>query len=107
LATRDLRFAGQDPITLGVLMRLVRTLNDALGLTSIVVSHSVEEVLSIADDVFVVSEKKVLEHGTPQAIQQSRSEYVQQFLTGKPDGPVKFHYPAPPIAEDILGAAVR
>jgi phospholipid/cholesterol/gamma-HCH transport system ATP-binding protein len=105
LVMYDEPFAGQDPITLGVLMRLIRALNDALGLSSIVVSHSVEEVLAIADDVFVVSELKVLERGTPDAIKRSNSAYVQQLLTGKAEGPVKFHYPAPPMAQDVFGTA--
>lgn len=90
----DEPFTGQDPISMGVLMRLIRTLNQALGLTSIIVSHDVEEVLSISDYAYIVSGGKVQDHGTPEAIRGSRSEFVQQFLQGRPDGPVPFHYKA-------------
>jgi len=89
-----------------VLMRLIRNLNDALGLTSIVVSHDVEEVLSISDYAYVVSAGKVLDHGTPEAIRNSASEFVQQFMQGKPDGPVRFHYKASQdYAADLMGGA--
>jgi len=102
----DEPFTGQDPISLGVLMRLIRTLNQALGLTSIIVSHDVQEVLSISDYAYVVSSGKVLAHGTPEAIHDSAAEFVQQFLHGKPDGPVPFHYKtARSYAEDLLGGA--
>jgi phospholipid/cholesterol/gamma-HCH transport system ATP-binding protein len=90
----DEPFTGQDPISMGVLMRLIRTLNEALGLTSIIVSHDVEEVLSISDYAYVVSGGRVADHGTPEQIHNSRSEWVQQFLKGRPDGPVPFHYKA-------------
>lgn len=101
----DEPFTGQDPISMGVLMRLIRTLNEALGLTSIIVSHDVEEVLSIADHAYVVSGGKVLAHGTPGEIREAQSETVRQFLQGLPDGPVRFHYKAPDYAADLLGAA--
>jgi phospholipid/cholesterol/gamma-HCH transport system ATP-binding protein len=100
----DEPFAGQDPISMGVLMRLIRTLNDALGLTSIVVSHDVDEVLSISDYAYVVSGGKILDHGPPHAIRSTQSEYVRQFLQGLPDGPVRFHYKAPDFAADFMGA---
>jgi phospholipid/cholesterol/gamma-HCH transport system ATP-binding protein len=103
LVMYDEPFAGQDPISMGVLMRLIRSLNDALGLTSIVVSHDVAEVLSICDQAYVVSGGKVLAHGPPDAIRNSDSAYVQQFLRGLPDGPVAFHYKAPPYAQDLMG----
>jgi phospholipid/cholesterol/gamma-HCH transport system ATP-binding protein len=90
----DEPFTGQDPISMGVLCRLIRGLNDALGLTSIIVSHDVGEVMSIADYVYVIGDGKVLDRGTAEEIRHSSSERVQQFLQGKPDGPVKFHYPA-------------
>jgi phospholipid/cholesterol/gamma-HCH transport system ATP-binding protein len=99
----DEPFTGQDPISMGVLMRLVRTLNDALGTTSILVSHDVEEVLSIADYAYVVSGGRVLDRGTPNQIRASQSEWVQQFLKGLPDGPVAFHYKAPPYVADLMG----
>jgi phospholipid/cholesterol/gamma-HCH transport system ATP-binding protein len=101
----DEPFTGQDPISMGVLMRLIRTLNQALGLTSIIVSHDVEEVLSISDYAYVVSGGKVLDHGTPEAIRGSASEFVQQ---GKPDGPVRFHYKAArEYKADLLAEAGR
>jgi phospholipid/cholesterol/gamma-HCH transport system ATP-binding protein len=102
----DEPFTGQDPISMGVLMRLIRTLNQALGLTSIIVSHDVEEVLSISDYAYIVSGGKVLDHGTPEAIRNSQSEFVQQFLQGRPDGPVAFHYKAArDYAADLLNGA--
>ncbi len=99
----DEPFTGQDPISMGVLMRLIRSVNDALGLTSIVVSHDVEEILSIADDVYIVSGGQVLEHGSAQHIRETGSERVRQFIQGTPDGPVPFHYPAADYARDLLG----
>ena len=105
LVMYDEPFTGQDPISMGVLMRLIRTLNDALGLTSIVVSHDVDEVLSISDYAYVISSGKVLGQGSAADVRASQSEWVQQFLKGEPDGPVPFHYKAVPYAEDLLGAA--
>jgi phospholipid/cholesterol/gamma-HCH transport system ATP-binding protein len=102
LVMYDEPFAGLDPITVGVLQRLIRTLNDGLGLTGIVVTHSVDEMLEIADEVHVLGDKHVLEHGAPAAVRASKSPYVQQFFTGKEEGPVSFHYPAPAPAEDYL-----
>ena len=102
LVMYDEPFAGLDPITLGVLMRLIRTMNENLGLTAIVVSHSVEEVLAIADNVYVLSERRIQAHGTPDEIRKSGSENVQQFLTGREQGPVSFHYPAPAPEDDYL-----
>lgn len=87
----DEPFTGQDPINLGVLNRLVRTLNDALGLTSIVVSHDVTETLAISDYVYMIASGKIAGQGTPDQIRESKSEWVQQFLKGKDDGPVAFH----------------
>lgn len=103
----DEPFAGQDPISMGVLMRLIRSLNDALNLTSIVVSHDVDEVLSIADYAYVISGGKVLAHGTAAQVRASQSEYVKQFLQGLPDGPVAFHYKARPYAEDLMEGTAR
>lgn len=99
----DEPFTGQDPISMGVLVSLLRTLTDALELTSVVVSHDVKESLSIADYVYVISEGKVVEHGTPDTLQQSTSPWVQQFLQGKSDGPVPFHFPAADYVDDLLG----
>src|SRR5512143_1941318 len=98
----DEPFTGQDPISMGVLVKLIRTLNDALGLTSIVVSHDVQETLSIADYAYVISNGRVVEHGAPAALDRSTSPWVEQFVHGLPDGPVPFHYPAPPYEEDLL-----
>jgi phospholipid/cholesterol/gamma-HCH transport system ATP-binding protein len=104
----DEPFTGQDPITMGVLMRLIRTLNEALGLTSVLVSHDVAEVLSISDYAYIVAGGKVLDHGTPDAVRSSASPMVQQFLTGKPDGPVAFHYKAArDYRGDLLGDSAR
>ncbi len=98
----DEPFTGQDPISLGVLVGLLRSLTDALSLTSVVVSHDVQESLSIADYVYVISEGRVVEHGTPEALRRSTSPWVQQFLQGQSDGPVPFHYPAPDYRTDLL-----
>jgi len=101
----DEPFAGQDPISMGVIVRLIRELNDALGLTSIVVSHDVEEVLSIADYVYIVANKTVIAHGTPEQLRQETSDQVVQFMQGKPDGPVPFHFPSEDYKEDMLNHA--
>jgi phospholipid/cholesterol/gamma-HCH transport system ATP-binding protein len=99
----DEPFTGQDPINLGVLTRLVRSLNDALGLTSIVVSHDVAETLDIGDYVYLISSGKVAGQGTPDEIRASKSEWVRQFLRGEYDGPVPFHVKAPDYRQDLLG----
>lgn len=97
----DEPFAGQDPISMGVLVRLIRTLNNVLGLTTVIVSHDVNETLEIADFVYVISGGKVTGCGKPDAIRQDRSAGVHQFLHGLPDGPVPFDYPAPEILQDL------
>lgn len=98
----DEPFAGQDPISMGVLLRLIRRLNDALNLTSVVVSHDVNETLDIADDVYVISDGCVIDHGSPDHIRESTSEWVQQFVQARADGPVPFHYPADDYADDLI-----
>ncbi|MEM7304284.1 MAG: ABC transporter ATP-binding protein [Pseudomonadota bacterium] len=98
----DEPFTGLDPITKGTIVTLIKQLNDALGLTSIMVSHDVEETMSISDYVFMISEGEIVEAGTPQALRNSQSEWVQQFLNGYPDGPAPFHYPAPEYTQDLL-----
>lgn len=103
----DEPFTGQDPISLGVLVSLIRTLNDALGLTSIIVSHDVAETLGIADYAYVIADKKVVGQGTPAQLKNENSERVKQFLYGLPDGPVPFHYPADHIAVDMLREGER
>ncbi len=98
----DEPFSGQDPISMGVLVKLIRTLNDALGLTSIIVSHDVQETLSIADYAYVISDGKIIGRGTPESINQNPSAQLQQFLHGLPDGPVPFDYPAVNLEQDLL-----
>ncbi|MDF2690506.1 MAG: transporter ATP-binding protein [Gammaproteobacteria bacterium] len=98
----DEPFTGQDPISMGVLVKLIRTLNDALHLTSIIVSHDVKEVLSIADYVYIISGGKMIGHGTPKEIVNVHDERVDQFVHGRPDGPVPFHYPAKPLRKDFI-----
>jgi phospholipid/cholesterol/gamma-HCH transport system ATP-binding protein len=99
----DEPFVGQDPIAMGVLVRLIRLLNDALGITSIVVSHDLTETASIADYLYVVGNGEVLGQGTPEELMNADNPRIRQFMTGAPDGPVPFHYPAPDYREDLLG----
>ncbi len=99
----DEPFTGQDPITKGVLVTLIRHLNDAGSLTSVVVSHDVEETVAIADDVYVIADGKVMARGTPAEVAATRSQWVEQFMRGLPDGPVHFHYPAPRLDQDLIG----
>ena len=98
----DEPFTGQDPISMGVIVELIKKLNQALNLTSIVVSHDVTEVLSIADYAYIVANKTVIAHGTPAQLMQSQDPQVVQFLAGKSDGPVHFHYPAQDYIEDLF-----
>jgi phospholipid/cholesterol/gamma-HCH transport system ATP-binding protein len=99
----DEPFTGQDPISMGVLVQLVRNLNNAGGLSSIIVSHDVPETLSIADYLFIIADGKVISKGTPSEVTADASPRVRQFLRGQPDGPVPFHYPARPLGLDLLG----
>lgn len=99
----DEPFAGQDPITMGVLVKLIKSLNDVLGLTSIIVSHDVTETCSIADYVYVIANGKVVGQGAPKELIQGPSEWVRQFMNALPDGPVPFHYPAPDFKRDLIG----
>jgi phospholipid/cholesterol/gamma-HCH transport system ATP-binding protein len=98
----DEPFVGLDPISLGVILRLIRRLNDALGITSIVVSHDVQEISSVADVIFLLSGGKVVARGTPQELQSYPSEIVRQFIGGLADGPVPFHFPAPDYFGELL-----
>jgi len=98
----DEPFTGQDPISMGVLVQLIRLLNDALSMTSIVVSHDVKETCTIADLIFVISQGKVVASGSPEELQNSDSPWVKQFIHGLPDGPVPFHYPAAEYLEDLI-----
>lgn len=102
LVMYDEPFAGQDPISMGVLVKLIRELSEALSLTSIVVTHDVTEVLTIADYIYIIADKRVIGSGTASEIRDSESELVQQFLNGNADGPVPFHYPAQSL-EQALG----
>ncbi|MEG3768309.1 ATP-binding cassette domain-containing protein [Alteromonas sp. 14N.309.X.WAT.G.H12] len=99
----DEPFAGQDPISMGVLVKLIRQLNDALDVTSIVVTHDVTEVLTIADYIYILADKRIIGEGTADEIRNSESALVQQFLKGEADGPVPFHYPANDLATSLFG----
>jgi phospholipid/cholesterol/gamma-HCH transport system ATP-binding protein len=99
----DEPFAGLDPISLGTAAQLIRRLNDTLGITSVVVSHDLEETFSIADQVIVLANGKVAAQGTPQEVMASGDPLVDQFVHAKPDGPVAFHYPGPTVAHDFGG----
>jgi len=105
LVMYDEPFTGQDPINLGVLARLVRKLNDALGLTSVIVSHDVAETLDISDYVYLISDGKVAAQGTSDEIRASGVESIRQFLKGEADGPVPFHVKAPDYRADLMGEA--
>ncbi len=99
----DEPFVGLDPISLGVITKLVRELTDALNTTSILVTHDVEEGLSIADSVFLLADDRLLASGSPDELLKSSQPEVRQFLHGLPDGPVQFHYPAKNYISDMLG----
>ncbi|MCP4286962.1 MAG: ATP-binding cassette domain-containing protein [Gammaproteobacteria bacterium] len=99
----DEPFTGQDPISMGVLVKLIRALNDASRLTSIVVSHDVHEAAQIADYIYIISGGRVIEHGVPDAMMNSASEWTAQFMNGLADGPVPFHYPGCELKQDLLG----
>jgi phospholipid/cholesterol/gamma-HCH transport system ATP-binding protein len=103
----DEPFTGQDPISMGIVVKLIRELNSALGLTSIVVSHDVQDTAAIADYVYLLSGGKVVDQGKPDSLWESASEWSQQFLNGEPDGPVAFHYPAPAFRDDLIGGGRR
>ncbi|HKX38662.1 MAG TPA: ABC transporter ATP-binding protein [Burkholderiales bacterium] len=102
----DEPFAGLDPISLNQIVELIRTLNQALGLTSIVVTYDVKEALKVADYVYVIGDGALLGQGTPAEIESSEDPYLKQFVNALPDGPVRFHFPAPPLEEELgLSAA--
>jgi len=98
----DEPFTGQDPIAMAILVKLIRSLNDALGITSVIVSHDLHETLSIADYIYVIAGGKVIGEGTPEQLQNTESPAVRQFIQGLPDGPVPFHYPGKPYTDDLL-----
>ena len=97
----DEPFAGQDPITMAVLVKLISQLNKTLGLTSVIVSHDVTEVLSIADYVYLIANRKIVAHGTPDQLRDEANPEVAQFVQGLPDGPVPFHYPASDYLQEL------
>ena len=97
----DEPFAGLDPITLNVIATLIRKLNDALGLTSIIVTYDVSESLKLVDYIYVIAEGRLMGEGTPETLLASEDPYLRQFLKALPDGPVRFHFPARPLAEEL------
>jgi phospholipid/cholesterol/gamma-HCH transport system ATP-binding protein len=97
----DEPFAGLDPISLNQIVELIRSLNQALGLTSIVVTYDVHEALKVADYVYVIGDGVILGKGTTQEVVASEDPYLKQFLNALPDGPVRFHFPGPPLEEDL------
>lgn len=99
----DEPFVGLDPISMGVIVRLVRRMNDTLGLTSILVSHDVKEIGEVADCSYLISDGKVAASGSPEELRAQSSEIVRQFMHGMADGPVAFHYDAPNYEEQLLG----
>jgi len=99
----DEPFTGLDPISLGAIARLIRTLNDSLGQTAVVVSHDVEECFAIVDYVYFVSAGRIVAEGKPAEMRRSGEAFVKQFVRGEPDGPIPFHYPAPDYAADLDG----
>ena len=97
----DEPFAGLDPISLTQIVELVRSLNQALGLTSIVVTYDVQEALKVADYIYVIGDGVILGKGTTEEVARSEDPYLKQFLNALPDGPVRFHFPGPPLEEDL------
>jgi phospholipid/cholesterol/gamma-HCH transport system ATP-binding protein len=106
LVMYDEPFSGLDPISLGTSARLIRELNDSMGLTSIFVSHELEQTFAISDHVIILANGKVATQGTPEQVRRSTDPLVHQYVNGLSDGPVRFHYPGPSIEEDFgLGAS--
>jgi phospholipid/cholesterol/gamma-HCH transport system ATP-binding protein len=103
----DEPFTGLDPISLGVIGQLIRRLNDALGATSIMVTHDIQESLVIVDYIYFIADGRVVAEGTPDDIRHSDDPFVCQFVQAKADGPVPFHIPAPPFADDLFGGGAH
>jgi phospholipid/cholesterol/gamma-HCH transport system ATP-binding protein len=97
----DEPFAGLDPISLNHIVGLIRELNSALGLTSLVVTYDVQEALKVSDYVYVICDGVVLGRGTSEEVARSEDPYLKQFLNALPDGPVRFHFPGPALEEDL------
>ena len=98
----DEPLTGQDPISVGVLCRLIKTFNQMMGLTSVIVSHQLSAIQDIVDDVLMVVDKQVISCGSPEQLMVSTDARVQQFISGSPDGPIPFHYPAGSLGEELL-----
>lgn len=103
----DEPFTGQDPISMGVIISLIKRLNEALQLTSVVVSHDVQEVLSIADYAYIIADKRIIAEGTAEQLLQSKDPQVVQFINGEEDGPVRFHYPARDYVQELFVRGTR
>jgi len=101
----DEPFTGQDPISKGVLVKLIKLLNGDGSATSIIISHDIQDTLQIADYVYLITNGKVVGYGKPDELLASGNDWVQQFINGYPDGPVSFHYPAIALAEDLYGSS--
>ena len=101
----DEPFTGQDPISMGVIVELIRSMNDALALTSVIVSHDIQDTLAIADKIYILSQGKIVGHGSPQEMNKSDSPWINQFVHGEADGPVPFHYPARSYKDDMLAGS--
>lgn len=101
LVMYDEPFAGLDPISLGTSARLIRELNDAMGLTSLFVSHDIEQTFAIADQVIILANGKIATQGTPDEVRHSTDPLVYQYVNALPEGPVHFHYPGPTVAQDF------
>jgi phospholipid/cholesterol/gamma-HCH transport system ATP-binding protein len=106
LVMYDEPFSGLDPISLGTAARLIRELNDAMGLTSIFISHELEQTFAIADHVIILANGKIATQGTPEQVRQSTDPLVYQYVNALSDGPVRFHYPGASVVEDFTGGAV-
>lgn len=105
LVMYDEPFTGLDPISMGVIVKLIREVNDTLDMTSLVVTHDVREACTIADYMYLLGDGRVIGEGTPDQMQESDVAEVRQFMNGLPDGPVRYHYPAPEYADDFMGGA--
>jgi len=101
LVMYDEPFSGLDPISLAIAARLIRQLNDSMGLTSIFVSHELEQTFAISDHVIILANGKIATQGTPEHVRQSTDPLVSQYVNALPDGPVRFHYPGPTVTEDF------
>ena len=100
----DEPFVGLDPISMGVIVRLIRRMNDTLGISSIVVSHDIKEIAAVADRSHLISDGRVVASGSPEDLKKESSEMVRQFMHGIAEGPVAFHYDAPDYEEQLLGS---